>query len=154
WDKIVAGLWSLAQFLALPLAAGLDARFGTTPEFANSVHIAGAFLFAAGLGLFGWAMITNAYFSTIVRIQSERGHKVCRSGPYRFVRHPGYVGALFQSFGVPLLLGSLWALIPGILAATAMVIRTSLEDRTLQSELPGYLEYTQDVRYRLFPGIW
>ena len=154
WDKIVSGLWTLAQFLVLSTVAGLDMRFGWTREFGTAWHIAGAVVFAVGLGLFGWAMITNAYFSTTVRIQSDRGQVVCRTGPYRFVRHPGYVGAILQSLGIPFLLGSLWALIPGITAAILMVIRTSLEDRTLQAELPGYQDYVQQVHYRLIPGIW
>jgi protein-S-isoprenylcysteine O-methyltransferase Ste14 len=154
WDKTVSGLWSLAHFLVLPTVAGLDMRFGWTREFGTAWHIAGAVVFAVGLGLFGWAIITNAYFSTTVRIQSDRGQVVCRTGPYRFVRHPGYVGAILQSLGIPFLLGSLWALIPGITAAILMVIRTSLEDRTLQAELPGYQDYVQQVHYRLIPGIW
>jgi len=99
-------------------------------------------------------MIANAYFSTAVRIQSDRGHTVCSTGPYRFVRHPGYVGYILQALGVPILLGSLWALIPGITAAVCMIMRTSLEDRMLQAELPGYQDYIQKVRYRLVPGIW
>jgi protein-S-isoprenylcysteine O-methyltransferase Ste14 len=109
---------------------------------------------AVGYGLAAWAMDANAYFSTVVRIQSERGHTVCRSGPYRFVRHPGYVGYTLQALGMPFLLGSLWALLPALVMAVAMVIRTVLEDRTLQAELPGYREYAQEVRYRLVPGIW
>jgi protein-S-isoprenylcysteine O-methyltransferase Ste14 len=153
WDKVVGGLWSLAQFLVLPLVAGLDMRFGWTQNYTLS-HVAGAVVFAVGLGLFGWAMITNAYFSTVVRIQSDRGQTVCRSGPYRFVRHPGYTGTILQSLGVPILLGSMWALIPGITAAVLMIIRTSFEDRMLQAELPGYQDYVQKVRYRLVPGIW
>lgn len=154
WDKIVSGLWSLAQFLALPLIAGLDGRIGWTRDIGSAWHITGAIVFAIGLGIFGWAMITNAYFSTAVRIQSDRGQTVCRTGPYRFVRHPGYAGAILQSLGAPLLLGSWWALIPGITAASLMIIRTSFEDRTLQSELPGYQDYIREVRYRLVPGIW
>ncbi len=154
WDQVIGGLWGLAQFLLVPLAAGLDVRFGGTPPLDAAWHLAGALVFALGLGLFGWAMITNAYFSTVVRIQTERGHRVCRSGPYQWVRHPGYVGAIAQSLAMPLLLGSAWALAPGLAAAALMVARTALEDRTLQAELPGYREYTQDVRYRLVPGIW
>jgi len=153
WDKVVGGLWSLAQFLVLPLVAGLDMRFGWTQNYTLS-HVAGAVVFAVGLGLFGWAMITNAYFSTVVRIQSDRGQTVCRSGPYRFVRHPGYTGTILQSLGVPILLGSMWALIPGITAAVLMIIRTSFEDRVLQAELPGYRDFVRQVRYRLVPGIW
>jgi protein-S-isoprenylcysteine O-methyltransferase Ste14 len=99
-------------------------------------------------------MITNAYFSIAVRIQSERGQTVCRTGPYRFVRHPGYAEFALQAIGTPLLLGSWWALIAGAAAIILGIIRTSYEDRMLQSELPGYIDYTKDVRYRLFPGIW
>lgn len=99
-------------------------------------------------------MITNAYFSTAARIQSDRGQTVCRDGPYRLVRHPGYAGTVLQSLGVGVLLGSVWALLPGIVAAGLMLPRTSLEDRMLQAELPGYAEYVREVRYRLVPGIW
>jgi protein-S-isoprenylcysteine O-methyltransferase Ste14 len=154
WDKVVSSLWALFQFLIIPLVAGLDARFGWTSGLGNGWHIAGALVFAAGLSLFGWAMITNAFFSTAVRIQTERGQTVCRSGPYRFLRHPGYLGAILQSIGIPILLGSLWAMIPGIVAAALMVIRTSLEDRTLQAELPGYPDFVQEVPYRLVPRLW
>lgn len=154
WDKVVSGLWALAIYLALPIIAGLDVRFGWTGEFGTMWHIVGAGVFAVGGGLGGWAMITNAYFSTAVRIQSDRGQTVCSTGPYRFVRHPGYVGFILQSLSTAILLGSLWALIPGIMAAVLMIIRTSLEDRTLQAELPGYPDYVEDVRYRLIPGVW
>lgn len=154
WDKVIGGLWGLTHFVALLVVSGLDERFGWTGEIGAAWHVAGAILFAIGSGLFGWAMITNAYFSAVVRIQSDRGQTVCRSGPYQFVRHPGYVGANLQSLSIPLLLGSLWALIPGIIAAALMITRAFLEDRTLQAELPGYDEYAQQVRYRLIPGIW
>lgn len=154
WDKLVSGLWGIAQFLLIPIVAGLDFRFGWSGELDPFWHIAGAVVFALGLALFSWAMITNAYFSTAVRIQTDRGQTVCRTGPYQFVRHPGYVGAIVQSLGMPLLLGSGWAFVPGIAAAVLMIIRTSLEDRTLQAELLGYAEYSQHVRYRLVPGIW
>lgn len=154
WDKVVGGLWGVTHFVALLVVSGLDERFAWTGEIGAAWHVAGAMLFAIGLGLFAWAMITNAYFSTVVRIQSDRGQTVCRSGPYRFVRHPGYVGANLQSLSLPLLLGSVWGLIPGVMATGLMITRTSLEDRTLQTELPGYDEYAQQVRYRLIPGIW
>jgi protein-S-isoprenylcysteine O-methyltransferase Ste14 len=154
WDKLVSGLWSVAQFLVIPLVAGLDIRFRQSGDIGVGVHIVGAIVFAAGLALFGWAMITNAFFSTVVRIQEERGHSVCREGPYRFVRHPGYAGTVLQSVGGPLLLGSWWAVFAGLAAAGLMIIRTSLEDRTLRAELPGYGEFARDVRYRLVPGIW
>ncbi len=154
WDKVVSGIWLVAGFLALPLVAGLDARFGWTRALSASWHVAGAIALAVGYGLTAWAMYTNAYFSTAVRIQSERGHAVCSSGPYRYVRHPGYVGYALQYLATTFLLGSLWALLPWLVAAISMVIRTALEDRMLHAELPGYQEYAQQVRYRLIPGMW
>ena len=154
WDKVVGGLYALAMYFALPLVAGLDVRFGWARDLSVAWHVAGAVVLAVGLELSAWAMIANAYFSTAVRIQSDRGHTVCSTGPYRFVRHPGYVGFVLQSISVSFLLGSLWALISGTTAAVLMVIRTSLEDRMLQAELPGYQDYVQKVRYRLVPGIW
>jgi protein-S-isoprenylcysteine O-methyltransferase Ste14 len=154
WDKVVGGLWGLVLYLVVPLVAGLDVRFGWTRGLSAAWNLAGAVMLAAGLGLGGWAMIANAYFSTAVRIQDDRGQTVCSTGPYRFVRHPGYVGFILQSLGTPLLLGSLWALVPGLMAAALMVIRTSFEDRMLQAELPGYQEYTHLVHHRLLPGVW
>jgi protein-S-isoprenylcysteine O-methyltransferase Ste14 len=154
WDKLVGGLWAVAIYFALPLVPGLDLRFGWTQDLSVNWHVTGGVVLAIGLGLSAWAMIANAYFSTAVRIQSDRGHTVCQTGPYRFVRHPGYDGFILQSVSVPFLLGSLWALIPGITAAVIMIVRTSLEDRTLQAELPGYQDYVQIVHYRLVPGIW
>ena len=154
WDKVVSGLYALIMYLALPLIAGLDIRYSWTKEFGIAWHISGAVLYLAGLLFTAWAMVENAYFSTAVRIQSERGHTVCRSGPYRFVRHPGYVGFILQAIGFTILLGSLWGLIPSIVASVLMGIRTFFEDRTLQIELPGYQEYMNEVRYRLVPGIW
>ena len=154
WDKALGGLWSLAQFVLLPLVAGLDVRFGWTGPVDITWHLAGALVFGAGLALFGWAMIANAYFSTVARVQPDRGQTVCREGPYRFVRHPGYAGAILQSIGSPLLLGSAWALIPAVAAGVLMAARTRFEDRMLLAELPGYPEYARQVRHRLVPGAW
>jgi protein-S-isoprenylcysteine O-methyltransferase Ste14 len=154
WDKAVSGLWALAQYLALPLVAGLDARFSWTHGLGIAWNIAGAVVFTTGMALFGWAMITNAYFSTAARIQSDRGQTVCRSGPYRFVRHPGYSGTVLQSVGTSFLLGSIWSLIPTAAAVACMAARTVLEDRMLQNELPGYKDFARDVPHRLVPGVW
>ncbi len=154
WDKVVSGLFALAMYLLLPLVAGLDIRMGWTEDPSLSWHVAGAVAYAGGLGLFAWGMFANAYFSTVVRIQSDRGQTVCDSGPYQFVRHPGYAGIILQALGTPFLLGSFWALVPGITAAALMIIRTAFEDRTLQAELSGYADYARRVRYRLLPGIW
>lgn len=154
WDRVVGGLWTITYFILLLLVAGLDERWGWSGPQTLGLHLAGAAAFALGLGLFSWSMVSNAYFATVVRIQKERGHQVCDQGPYRFVRHPGYIGAILQSLALPLLLGSNWALIPGGLAALLMAVRTALEDRMLQAELDGYREYTHKVHYRLLPGIW
>jgi protein-S-isoprenylcysteine O-methyltransferase Ste14 len=154
WDKLIGGMWLLGQYILIPLAAAFDLRFNWTREFATGWQVVGACVYALAVGLSGWAMISNAYFSTAVRIQVDRGQQVCRSGPYHFVRHPGYVGFFFQALSVPILLGSLWALLFAIPVGMLMVIRTVLEDRMLQEELAGYKEYTQEVKYRLFPGVW
>jgi protein-S-isoprenylcysteine O-methyltransferase Ste14 len=99
-------------------------------------------------------MVSNKFFSTSVRIQMERDHTVASGGPYRYVRHPGYVGYIVSGFAAPLALGSLWALIPAAITLCLLVVRTALEDRTLQDELDGYREYAARVRYRLLPGVW
>jgi protein-S-isoprenylcysteine O-methyltransferase Ste14 len=114
----------------------------------------GAVLTIVGYAILIWAMSANRFFSPLVRIQQERGHRVADSGPYRIIRHPGYLGAIGFSIGVPLLLGSLWALIPGLMSAGLYVLRTNLEDNTLASELPGYRKYLEQVRCRLLPGVW
>jgi len=107
-----------------------------------------------GHALVVWAMGANAFFSPLVRIQKERGHTVAIGGPYRLIRHPGYLGAIIFTVGIPLLLGSWWAIIPGLAADVLYILRTKLEDQTLVEELPGYQEYTQQTKYRLFPGVW
>ena len=154
WDKLIGGLWGLAQFLLLPVVAGLDVRFGWSPALSDAWHWIGAVAFALGLALFSWAMVTNAYFSTAVRIQTDRGQTVCRAGPYQWLRHPGYSGAIIQSLGMPLLLGSGWAFLPALAAAGLMIIRTDLEDQLLQAQLPGYQAYARDVPFRLLPFVW
>jgi protein-S-isoprenylcysteine O-methyltransferase Ste14 len=111
-------------------------------------------VFAAGLALFGRAMIVNAYFSRSARIQRDRGQTVCRDGPYRVVRHPGYAGTILQSIGAPLLLGSAWALLPAVAAVAFITARTWFEDRMLRAELPGYAEYALQVNKRLVPLVW
>jgi len=154
WDKIVASLYSFSLFLAVPLVAALDMRLGWSQSLGSVWHIGAGVLLVVALALAGWAMIENAFFSTAVRIQTDRGQTVCRTGPYRLVRHPGYVGFIFQSIATPVLLGSIWALLPAVVAALALIVRTFFEDRTLQAELHGYSQYAQEVRYRLLPGIW
>jgi len=153
WDRVLTTL-SIFPTLGVPIIAGLDERFGWSPPLAVAIQVVALILFALAQGLFTWGMVSNKFFSTAVRIQTERDHTVASGGPYRYVRHPGYVGYVIASFATALALGSLWALIPAGLTMCLLVIRTALEDRTLQEELDGYKEYAQRVRYRLLPGLW
>ena len=148
WLTMIAGL----IFISIMIVAGLDERWGWTGAVALGWHIAGLVLFIIWWVFFLWAMASNPFFSESVRIHED--HQVAQCGPYRLVRHPGYLGNLIGCLGQPLLLGSWWAFIPSILALIAFVIRTELEDRTLQRELDGYSDYVNQVRYRLIPGIW
>jgi protein-S-isoprenylcysteine O-methyltransferase Ste14 len=154
WDHFLVELANSLVILATLPLAGLDKRFGWTPSLPPWLPVVALLLFAAGYGLTLWAMSANHYFSTYVRIQTERGHSVAAGGPYRFVRHPGYVAMTLQFLLVPIVLGSFWAMIPAAAAAGVYILRTALEDRTLQKELPGYEEYTKQVRFRLIPGVW
>jgi protein-S-isoprenylcysteine O-methyltransferase Ste14 len=154
WDVAMVSAMSVF-LLATYIIACLDVRFGWATPFPLWAQITG--LVAAVLGydvILMWSMVSNAYFTAIVRIQTDRQHTVATGGPYRFVRHPGYVGTILCYLATPFLLGSLWAMIPAVLAAGVLVVRTGLEDKTLHEELPGYLEYAQQTRYRLVPGIW
>ncbi len=153
WDRVVVVLAGVPS-LALPVVSGLDERFGWSAHLPVALHVAGLAAIALGQGLFSWSMSANKYFSPAVRIQEERGHEVATAGPYRYVRHPGYVGYIVALWGTALGLGSLWALIPAGLGSGALVVRTALEDRTLREELPGYAAYAARVRYRLLPGGW
>jgi protein-S-isoprenylcysteine O-methyltransferase Ste14 len=119
-----------------------------------SVVALGYALFAASMALGTWAQAVNKFFEPSVRIQTDRGHKVVDSGPYGWVRHPGYVSALLMFPAMALTLGSLWALVPAALAGLVVIVRTRWEDQTLHAELAGYREYAQRVRYRLLPGVW
>jgi len=157
WDVTlmsVVGLLTLAKYII----AGLDVRHGWTTHLGVTVplvlQIAALVVTAAGYALVVWAMVANSFFSKIMRIQDDRGHAVATGGPYRFVRHPGYVGTIAFELLTPIVLGSLWSLIPGVLGALLTIVRTALEDRTLRRELAGYEDYAQRVRYRLLPGVW
>jgi protein-S-isoprenylcysteine O-methyltransferase Ste14 len=152
WDKTVTSAITLLT-LALLAIAGLDARFGWS-GMPVAVSTAGLLLIVAGNLMVSWSMAANRFFSRVVRIQDDRGQQVCSSGPYRFVRHPGYVGMILYTPAIAIGLGSWWAAIPAVLAAAGFVVRTVLEDRTLRAELPGYEEYAGRVRYRLLPGVW
>ncbi len=154
WDKILSPLMGVSISFPLMIVAGLDHRFGWSPVFPLWLNVLGLMLVALGYALAVWALVENRFFSSVVRIQVDRGHEVCDGGPYRIVRHPGYAGNILPLPGVALALGSLWTFIPAALALIIAVTRTALEDRTLLEELPGYREYARRVRYRLLPGIY
>jgi protein-S-isoprenylcysteine O-methyltransferase Ste14 len=137
WDKVLAPLMALSVGFPLVIVAGLDHRFGWSPVFQLWLIVLGIFLISLGYALAVWALVENRFFSGVVRIQTDRGHVVCDSGPYRIVRHPGYAGNILSLLGIVLAFSSLWTLIPAAVALVIAVIRTALEDRTLQEELPG-----------------
>ena len=136
------------------IVAGLDERFGWSPQIPLTPRLVALAVMVSGYVVGTWAMAVNRYYSAVVRIQKDRGQIVVTDGPYRFVRHPSYATGIVSSLMIPILLGSLWALIPTSLVAVVTVIRTALEDRTLLEELDGYKGYAARVRYRLLPGIW
>jgi protein-S-isoprenylcysteine O-methyltransferase Ste14 len=153
WDKIIMAAYSFVLIILLAVP-GLDAvRFGWS-EVPLFVKVFGFIGYIPALVFAFWAMRENAYASDVVRIQEDRGHTVCTTGPYRFVRHPMYVGVILFMLCFPLSLGSLYSFIPASLIVVLFIIRTSLEDKTLMKELDGYKEYAQTVRYRLLPGVW
>ncbi len=154
WDRWLAAVAGGIMPMAAWVVAALNLRNDWRPTPPEFMHVVGLVFVALGWFVFLWAMVSNAYFSEVVRIQSERGHAVATDGPYKYVRHPGYVGAILAFLGVPFLLGSYWALIPALLGMAGYVLRTALEDRTLQEELGGYRDYCDRVRYRLVPGLW
>jgi len=153
WDVILSAVVRVS-LLANYVVAGLDMRFGWKPEIPLAVQIAAFALGLLGAGLLVWAIAANRYAAVYARIQQERGHAVATTGPYRFVRHPFYVGTITFSLTIPLALGSPWALIPGGLAALLFIVKTAAEDRMLREGLVGYREYAGRVRYRLLPGVW
>jgi protein-S-isoprenylcysteine O-methyltransferase Ste14 len=154
WDRVIVPLVAIFGPWILLLVAGLDKRNGWSPEVAPWLQWLALAVMVLGYALGIWAMLSNRFFSGVVRIQTDRGHIVETGGAYRYVRHPGYVGGILGDIAMPIILGSLWALAVSGVLIIAIVIRTALEDRTLQAELPGYKEYTQQTRYRLLPGVW
>jgi protein-S-isoprenylcysteine O-methyltransferase Ste14 len=137
------------------VVAGLDAgRFHWSHGFNVPIQLAATAAFAAGWALVTWAAVVNRFFSPVVRVQEERGHHLITSGPYRYLRHPGYTGSIVGFLSGPVLLGSWWALVPAVPLALFIVKRTIAEDRFLHAELAGYAEFAARVRCRLIPGIW
>jgi protein-S-isoprenylcysteine O-methyltransferase Ste14 len=153
WDIAIMGILGILQ-LARYIIAGLDQRFSWTGGFPLWVQITALMACCLGYALFVWAAASNAFFSQIVRIQTERSHVVVTGGPYHYVRHPAYLGAILFELAAPILLASWWGLGISGLTILLLVLRTALEDRTLNTGLPGYADYASQVPYRLLPHIW
>jgi protein-S-isoprenylcysteine O-methyltransferase Ste14 len=153
WDKLLAPFLGLGGGLVM-LVAGLDALFGWSPTYSLPLKILSLVIILAGYALGSYALIENRFFSGMVRLQIDRDHQVVSSGPYRWMRHPGYAGALLTYLATPLFLDSGWAFLPTVFIAILLIIRTYLEDRFLQDELEGYREYARRIRYRLLPRVW
>jgi len=154
WDKIYYAV-STPIFFFMFIISILDAsRFYWKPTIPLIFIFLGIILYSIGQIIVLWAKKTNKFFSSVVRIQSERKQTVCTDGPYRYVRHPGYIGGLIFTIGTPFMLGSFWGLFPAIITIFLVFGRTYLEDKTLKNELPGYKEYAKKVKYRFIPFIW
>ena len=152
WDRVLLRV-GLPLMLAVVVVAGLDQRFGWSTPMPVVLQVIGwAVLVGVSRVLSSWTLSENKFWSGSVWIQE--GHQVCDTGPYRLVRHPGYLSAVTQWLSAPLILNAYWALIPAVLFTINIILRTQLEDRTLQDELPGYKEFTQRTRYKLIPGVW
>ena len=154
WDKICSIISAPVSFAILIISILDGGRFDWEPRIPILVVIIGVVVYTIGQIIILWAKKVNKFFSIVVRIQKDRGQTVCKDGPYRFVRHPGYLGGLLYIIVTPFVLSSFWGLIPALIAVVLLFIRTYLEDKTLQRELEGYTDYTNKTRYRLLPGIW
>ena len=153
WDKILTTI-NIFPIIGMYVLSGLNYRFSWSIDLHISIHIISLILFFMGAMLFTWSMVSNRFFSTMVRIQTEREHKVAMEGPYKYVRHPGYVGFILMSLGTPIALGSLYGITMSGILTVILIIRTALEDKTLGNELNGYREYSKNVKYRLVPFVW
>lgn len=154
WDKVLMPIIAIIGPVAIWCVAGWDVRSAWPPAIDPAWSAVGIAVCAASPALTFWAMLTNRFFSATVRMQRERNQVVVDQGPYQYVRHPGYSGALLFTMASPIALGSIQALIPAALTSAALALRTALEDSTLRKELDGYANYSRRVRYRLVPGLW
>jgi protein-S-isoprenylcysteine O-methyltransferase Ste14 len=154
WDEILMRASNLVVLIAMPIVAGFDVGRLHWSNLDFAFVFPGFVLLILSTFLLNWAMAVNPFFEPTVRIQKDRDHKVIANGPYNIVRHPGYLAGLAYIFSAPLIIGSVFAFVPAGVYMILVLVRTSLEDRTLCEELIGYTEYSKKVRYRLFPWIW
>jgi protein-S-isoprenylcysteine O-methyltransferase Ste14 len=154
WDKPLAAVVALIGPFGMLMLAGLDHRYGWSGTASWWAVGAGLLIVPIGGTISNLAIAANRFFSALVRIQRDRGHRVIDTGPYAVIRHPGYLGSILYMFGAALALGSWWTLLFVTAVCAVLAFRTLLEDRTLQAELDGYADYARRVRYRLVPGVW
>jgi protein-S-isoprenylcysteine O-methyltransferase Ste14 len=154
WDKLLLSVSGLIYLVTI-IIPGLDSgRYHWSPDFSWPVYATGIFLMIMGQIIFLRALRENKFFSSIVRIQKERGHVVCDTGIYKIVRHPGYTGMIISLLGIPFITGSAWSMSTTTVAVILIFVRTILEDKTLNNELEGYTEYIKKTRYKLIPLVW
>ena len=155
WDHFLATFSFLLFWPGANVVAALDyGRFHWSPAIPLPVKLISLLAVASGLAFAAWAMVANKFFAKFVAIQTERKHVVITTGPYAYIRHPGYTGSILAFIALPVALGSLWALLPAAAGLLLLIVRTFLEDRTLQKGLEGYNDYAQKVPWRLIPHIW
>lgn len=154
WDEILMRASNLVALIAVPFVAGLDVGRYYWSNLSSSFVVVGFILLIVSTVVLNWAMAVNPYFEPTVRIQKDRGHQVITKGPYKVVRHPGYLAGILYIFSIPFIMGSVFTFIPVCIYTALIILRTLLEDRTLIKELNGYSEYVEKVRYRIFPWLW
>lgn len=153
WDKMLTSIISFHVILMF-VFSGLDHRFDWTGKVPIIINIAGLVFIFLGSMVFTWSMLSNKFFSTMVRLQTDRQHTVVTEGPYKYIRHPGYLGYMTFTFATPVALGTFWGLIFSGITCVLLIVRTALEDATLKKELTGYAEYTEKIKYKLIPFLW
>ncbi len=149
--RVVMSVCVAAEMVIASLDVGRFHWSDTVPVAARAVGLA---LFTGGFGLVVWSVGVNRFFSSVVRIQTDRGHQIVTAGPYRYLRHPGYLGMLLGYPFMPMAIGSWWGLLPGLGSAIIVLRRTLIEDAYLREQLAGYREYAARVPSRLVPGVW